>query len=68
MSRFLVIASLSHDSSTRETLGVVLPGSKADAEVIAFERFMQRGKSPVDMFSVKVPEFPEGTDVINAMA
>jgi hypothetical protein len=68
MSRILVVATLSHSNSARETLGVVLPGSKADAEVIAYERFMQRGKSPVDMFSVTVGEFPEGTDIINAMA
>lgn len=68
MSRILVVATLSHNSMARETLGVVLPGTKADAELIAYERFLQRGASPVDMFSVTVGEFPEGTDIINAMA
>lgn len=67
MSRILVVATLSHDSNTRETLGVVVPGGKADAELIAYERFVQRGASPVDMFSVTVGEFPEGTDIINGM-
>lgn len=68
MSRILVVATLSHNSNARETLGIVVPGSKADAELIAYERFSQMGKSPVDMFSLTVGSFPEGTDVINAMA
>ena len=67
MSRFLVVATMSHESNTVDTLGIACPGTRADAEQIAYENFMRNGQSPVTMYSLKVDAFPAETLVINGM-